>query len=191
MIDLKNILIETNAIFKGHFELRSGKHSDTYIECGKILQYTWRVREIGAELALKSQRFAPDCVLSATKNGMIIGYEMARNIDIPFIYLEEGENFSFSHCMKPTMFKNILIVEDAIQDEQIIRDILKTLDNFDSSAIGIATIAKTNQLEKIENLQIVSLLNLQDRIYQPQECPICKEGVPLKSYKEVCSNDSK
>jgi len=190
LIDVKAILTESNAIFKGHFELRSHEHSDTYVECGKILQYTWRVKEIGAELALRSQRFAPDCVISATRNGMIIGYEMARNMDIPFIYLEEdGGHLSFTHCMNPKMFKNILIVEDVVRDGKIIHDILKALDDFDSSAIGIASIVKIGHLDKIEGLQVVSLLNIQAQIYKPEECPLCNAGIPLESYKNLCDKE--
>ncbi len=188
MIDIKSILSESNAIFKGHFELRSKEHSDTYVECGKILQYTWRTKEIGAEIALRSQRFAPDCIISATKNGTIIGYEVARNMDIPFIYLEEdGDRLSFTHCMNPSMFKNILIVEDLVRDGKIIHDILNALDDFDSSAIGIASIVKIGHFEKIEGLQVISLLNIQAQIYKAEECPLCKEGIPLKNYKNLCS----
>ncbi len=191
MIDIKNILNETGAILYGHFLLRSGNHSDTYVECAKTLQYTWYTREIGSEIALRLQRFAPDCIVSSTPNGMIIGYEVARNIDIPFIYLErdEKERPSFDHCLDPTMFKNLVIVEDLIADETVIHDVILALKGYGAEIIGIASIVRIGQIERaerVDGLQVLSLLNIPARIFDPHECQMCMEGMKLFNYKEPC-----
>lgn len=189
MIDVKNMLDEAGAIFHGHFLLKSGKHSDTYVECAKILQYTWHTKEIGNEIALKSHRFASDCVISSTCNGMIIGYEVARNLDVPFIYLErdKDDKLSFTHCLNSTMFKNILIVEDIITDGKIASDIIKALKGYGSDSIGIASIVKISQTEKVEGVPLISLVAIPSNIYEPDSCPLCKESLKLNDYKNPCS----
>jgi orotate phosphoribosyltransferase len=186
MIDARNILNESGAILSGHFLLRSGKHSDTYVECAKTLQYVWHSRELGSEISLKLQRFAPDCIVS-TETGIIIGYEVARNLDIPFIFAEivDGKA-SFNHCLEPTMYKNLIIVEDLIADGEIIRNITLGLKEFNSEIIGVGSIVNMSQNDKIENVPVISLLNLPAKIFNPDECPMCKEGIELTTFKEPC-----
>ncbi len=188
MVDVKNILSETGSILHGHFLLESGMHSDTCVECAKVLQYTWRTREIGNEMALRLQRFAPDCILSLTPNGMIIGYEVARTMDVPFIYLEEDKNgnFLFTHCLEPTMFKNILIVQDVIYDEKLLHKAIFALKDRGSEAIGLSSMVKIGQIEKIDGLSVNSVVNISAQIYAPHVCPMCKEGLEIVDCKNPC-----
>jgi Orotate phosphoribosyltransferase len=39
MMEIFDLLIQTGAILEGHFLLSSGKHSDQYVQCAKLLQY--------------------------------------------------------------------------------------------------------------------------------------------------------
>lgn len=189
MIDVKSMLDEAQAIMHGHFLLESGMHSDTYVECAKILQYTWHNKEIGNEIALRSHRFAPDCVISSSYNGVVTGYEVARNLDVPFLYIERDKegNLSFTHCLKPTMFKNILIIEDIISDGKNVSDIIKVLKRYGSDSVGIASIVKMSQTEKIEGIPLISLVAIPSKIYEPHSCPLCKENLKIADYKNICS----
>ncbi len=188
MVDVKNILSETGSILHGHFLLESGMHSDTYVECARMLQYTWRTKEIGNEMALRLQRFAPDCILSLTSNGTIIGYEIARTIDVPFMYLEENKNgeLSFTHCFDPTMFKNIIIVQDLIYDEKLVHKALLTLKDFGSEITAIFSIVKIGQIEKIDGFSVNYVVNIPAKIYSPDVCPMCKEGLKIIDCKDPC-----
>ncbi len=188
MVDVKNILSETGSIFYGHFLLESGMHSDTYIECARTLQYTWRTKEIGIEMALRLQRFAPDCILSLTPNGTIIGYEVARTMDVPFMYLEEDKNgdLSFTHCFDPMMFKNILIVQDLIYDEKLVHKALLTLKDFGSEVTGLSSMVKMGQIEKIDEFSVNSIISIPAKIYAPDVCPMCKEGLGIIDCKDPC-----
>ncbi|MCL4408129.1 MAG: hypothetical protein M1542_06725 [Thermotogae bacterium] len=188
MVDVKNILNETGSIYHGHFLLESGMHSDTYVECAKTLQYTWRTKEMGNEMALRLQRFAPDCILSLTPNGMIIGYEVARTMDVPFMYLEEDKNGNllFTHCLEPAMFKNILIVQDFIYDEKLVHKAILTLKERASEPIGLSSMIKMGQIEKIDGLVVNSIVDISAKVYEPDACPMCKEGIEIVDVKNLC-----
>ncbi len=182
MIDIEEILQSTQAITHGHFELESGIHTDTRIQLVKALQYTWYTKQIGEEMALKLHRFAPDCIVSPMTNGIIVGYEVARKLDVPFIFVERNEDSSmtFGHGLNPAIFKNLIIVEGVIESGKSVKDVIKTLKKYDSEAMAIATVIKEIDDEKMEGLPIVALTQIKPKMYSPQECPLCKSGMPIE-----------
>ncbi len=181
MIDVEQILEDTGAIAYGHFSLSNGLHTDTQIKFAKAVQYTWHVREIASEIALKLQRFAPDCITSPMTNGMIVGYEVARTLDIPFIFSERDANgtMTFSRGLDPSIFRNIVVVEGVVEDGESVRELLNTLKRFDSEAIAIFSVIKRNDIKKIEGLSLLSLTTMPLNLYKPEECPMCKKGIPI------------
>ncbi len=182
MINVDEILESTQAIVHGHFELKSGLHTDTRIQLVKALQYTWYTKQIGEELALKLHRFAPDCIVSPMTNGIIVGYEVARKLDVPFIFVERNEDASmtFGHGLNPAIFKNLIIVEGVVESGQSVKEVIKTLKKYDSEAMAIATVVKEIDNEKMEGLPIISLTKIIPHTYLDNECPLCKSGIPLE-----------
>ncbi len=181
MLDIEGILKETGAFVKGHFLTASGFHTDTYIQFEKTLQYTWYTREFGAELALKLHRFAPDCIVSPSPEGIVIGYEVARNLDIPFIFAEYDEDgkMAFKRSFNPLMFKNIVIIKDVIVKGKTIRDVMTALKEFGTEAVAVSAIASIEDTGKIEGLPAITLINIPLKRYRPEDCPMCKEGLEL------------
>lgn len=181
MIDVEQILKETGAILQGHFLLSNGLHTDTQIQFAKAVQYTWYAKEIASELALKLHRFAPDCIASPVTNGMTVGYEVARNLDVPFIFSEQNANgtMTFSRGLDPSIFRNIVIVEGVVEDGKSVRELLSTLKKFDSEAIAVSSVVKRADIKKIEGLSLLSLATIPLNLYKPKECPMCKKGIPI------------
>jgi len=94
---------ETGAILKGHFKLSSGLHSDTYLQCARLLQYPDRADLLCSELAARvREKISPlisplkggkegggiDLVVAPAMGGLIVGYEVARQLDLPSIFCE-------------------------------------------------------------------------------------------------------
>lgn len=183
MVDVEQILESTGALTHGHFVLPSGLHTDTNVQLARALQYTWHTKEIGEEMALKLHRFAPDCIVSPMNNGIIVGYEIARRLDVPFVFVERDEDSSmtFGHGLKPSIFKNIIIVEGMVKSGKAVRDVIKTLKKYDSEAIAIASVIKEVEDKKMEGLPFLSLTQIMPKVYPPQECPMCKAGIPIET----------
>ncbi len=186
MVDLEQILEGTGALTRGHFVLPSGLHTDTRLQLAKALQYTWYTKEIGEEMALKLHRFAPDCIVSPMTNGIIVGYEVARKLDVPFVFVEKNEDSSmtFGHGLKPSIFKNIIVVEGIIKSGRTVKGVIKTLKKYDSEAIAIACVIKEVENEKMEGLPLLSLTKITPKVYSPRECPMCKAGVPIENISD-------
>ena len=75
---IMELLGSVGAIRNGHFELSSGLHSDTYIQCALALQYPRYAEQLGAALAAEFTGLRIECVASPALGGLILGHEVAR-----------------------------------------------------------------------------------------------------------------
>src|ERR671923_326724 len=71
------------AIRHGHFELTSGRHSGTYVQCALVLQYPRFAEKLGQALAELFSDVRVDAVVSPAMGGLIIGQEVARALPDP------------------------------------------------------------------------------------------------------------
>src|SRR5260370_16188409 len=72
------MLEDVGAIRKGHFELSSGLHSATYVQCALVLEYPRYAEQLGRALAAEFLDVRVDCVASPALGGVVIGHEVAR-----------------------------------------------------------------------------------------------------------------
>ncbi len=79
------------ALLEGHFILSSGLHSSRYLQCAKVLAEPRRAEKLCAALAEKVRALKPgeiDLVASPAMGGVIVGYEMGRQLGVPAIFFE-------------------------------------------------------------------------------------------------------
>ncbi|MCS7312054.1 MAG: orotate phosphoribosyltransferase, partial [Acidobacteria bacterium] len=110
------ILYQNGAILKGHFLLSSGRHADTYVQCARILQFPWYAEELGRGLgeAIRS-RGAPDVSISPALGAILIGYEVARTLQTPFLFAERvGDKLLLRRDQRIETGRAYWIVEDVI-----------------------------------------------------------------------------
>ena len=80
-----------DALLQGHFLLSSGRHSEYYLQCARVLMDTERAGRLAAALAAKlprELRQAIDIVVSPAMGGVIVGHEMGRALGKPAIFVE-------------------------------------------------------------------------------------------------------
>src|SRR5882672_8929375 len=88
------------ALLEGHFVLTSGLHSPRYLQCARVMMDPRRGERLCRALAQKiRERLGPDAldlVVSPAMGGVVVGYELARQLGLPsqFTEREEGK-FSF------------------------------------------------------------------------------------------------
>src|SRR5215467_14754082 len=73
----------SGAIRHGHFELSSGLHSGTYVQCALVLQYPRFAEKLGRALAGLFSDATIEAVVSPALGGIIIGQEVARALPEP------------------------------------------------------------------------------------------------------------
>ena len=84
------ILKETNALQEGHFVLSSGLHSDQYVQCAKLLSNPRQAEKICSSLCEKIKKNIDkiDIVLSPAIGGIVVGYEIGRQLGKKTIFYE-------------------------------------------------------------------------------------------------------
>ncbi len=115
------LLESVGAIRQGHFELSSGLHSDTYVQCALVLQYPGYAEQLGAALAAEFTGLVIEAVVSPALGGVILGHEVARALGksgqgrgVPALFVERDS--SGTMCLRRGFSiepgQRVLVVED-------------------------------------------------------------------------------
>ena len=115
----------TGAILSGHFQLTSGRHSDTYVQCARVLEDSVLTTRLAAELAGMFESEQIDLVAAPAVGGIIIGFAVAQALGTPLIFSErEGGRMTFRRGFDAPTGARVLVVEGG--DEHLNRSV--TLD---------------------------------------------------------------
>ena len=106
------------ALLQGHFLQSSGRHSEYYLQCARVLMDTERAGRLAVALAAKlprDLRQAIDIVVSPAMGGVIIGHEMGRALGKPAIFVERPTGtFELRRGFAIAPGTKILMVEDVV-----------------------------------------------------------------------------
>jgi orotate phosphoribosyltransferase len=106
------------ALLEGHFILSSGLHSTRYLQCAKVLMDPRRAERLCASLAekLKALGNGPiDLVASPAMGGVVVGYEMARQLGVPAIFFERVDGkLSLRRGFSIPKGARVVMVEDIV-----------------------------------------------------------------------------
>ena len=87
-VDLQSLLESSGAILRGHFVLTSGRHSDVYFEKFRVLERPDVLSTLCAVIADRYRDGGFDAVAGPTTGGIIIAFEIARQLGLPAVYVE-------------------------------------------------------------------------------------------------------
>ncbi len=106
------------ALLEGHFILSSGLRSARYLQCARVLMDAARADRLCAALAAKVKALNPgsiDLVVSPAMGGVIVGYEMGRQLGVPSIFTERVEGkLELRRGFTIPQGARVLMVEDIV-----------------------------------------------------------------------------
>ncbi len=178
MKDWIKIFEDIGVILKGHFLLTSGLHSDTYFEKFRLFDSPEYVEMAGESI---KEHFMPlkfDWVCGPTLGGVILAYEVARQMHVKACYAERangGRILKRGYEIHPE--DKILIVDDVLTTGKSLNETIDVL--RDTGAIVEGKAVLVDRRETQEGDDIFSLLRFPVKNYLPEECPLCKAGIPL------------
>lgn len=175
---IEKLLIEYNGLLKGHFCLTSGLHSDTYFQCAKLYEHPKAVGEIGRNLAEKLKNIEFDTLISPAIGAIIIGYETAKQANKRFLFVERKDGIlQLRRDYKLAKGEKLIILEDVITTARTINETINAIAEFEPNIVGVASIVdRTNGQTDYD---IMSLLQVSPVTYEPDNCPLCMEGIEL------------
>ena len=178
-----DLMKSTGALLSGHFELASGLHSGTYIQCAKLLEHPQHAAFIGSSLAklIRVKIGAEiDLVVSPALGGVIIGHEVARSLDCRHIFAERvGGEMTLRRGFEITGGERVVVVEDVTTTGGSIGEVLRIVSQAGGNPVGVAMIINRAQVLRYE-IPIVYLVKGTIENYEPEQCPLCEAGLPLE-----------
>ena len=168
------ILKETNALLEGHFILSSGLHSKQYVQCAKLLSYPKKAEAICSSLCekIKEEFNNIDIILSPAIGGIVVGYEVGRQLDIETIFAERlNKQLKLRRGFKITKNSNVLIVEDVITTGKSALECSELIKASKAKLIGYASIIDRSNSKSLIKDKIVSQIKLKIDTYRNKELP--------------------
>lgn len=180
-MDWLKIFQEKNAFLEGHFLLSSGLHSPNYLQCALILQYPDLAEKIAKEIAKKiPEDLKIDTVIGPALGGIVIAYELARVLKVRGIFAEREEGkMTLRRGFYISPGERILICEDVITTGGSALEVARLVINFGGEICAYACIVDRSGGKAIFDKDLYSLIQLKLDTYNPEDCPLCKKGIPL------------
>ncbi|MGQ9642609.1 MAG: orotate phosphoribosyltransferase [Ignavibacterium sp.] len=175
------IFLETNALLEGHFLLTSGRHSNQYFQCAKVLQFPNHTSEVCSVLANHFRNYEIDTVIAPAMGGIIVGYEVARQLGKRSIFTErENNQMTLRRGFSLSENEKVLVCEDVVTTGGSVFEVIEIVKSFNAKVIGVASIVDRSNGKVDFNYPFKSALQLEVVSYPPENCPICKQGnIPL------------
>lgn len=179
---LKKMLVESNAWLTGHFKLTSGRHSGNYMQCAMLLRNPEYAAFVGKEIAQRIEHLHPDFITAPAIGGLIVGHEVARALNIPFLYCErEGRIMKLRRFPMP-VGKSFVAVEDVVTTGGSVKEAAGALVAGGCKWVGSACIVDRSGGTQQLGPDLVSLFKVSFETYDPDDCPLCRElgTAPIK-----------
>jgi orotate phosphoribosyltransferase len=176
---------ETGALLQGHFELRSGLHSDQYFQCAQLLQFP-RVSErlcralverIHSELG---RDFRPRGVIAPAMGGILVGYEVARILDSLSFFAEKEEGkLVLRRGFKIRKGDAFVVAEDVITRGGRVQETIDIVEGHGGEVAAVAVLVDRSGGKARLRYPTFSLLKMEPVTYDPAQCPLCAGRVPI------------
>jgi orotate phosphoribosyltransferase len=168
---------------RGHFLLSSGLHSGDYLQCALYLAQPLRAAHAGDLLAhaIAEAGLAPEIIVAPAMGGLIIGHETARALELPFIFTERAEGeMVLRRGFGLDAGQLVVVVEDVVTTGRSTREVISILEGLGADVVGVASIVNRSvEAQPFSPLPSRALLEVDFPAWAVDECPLCREGVPI------------
>ena len=178
------ILKETNALLEGHFILSSGLHSDQYIQCARLLSHPKKAEKLCSSLCeeIRKNFHKINIILSPAIGGIVVGYEIGRQLGIETIFAERYEGkLILRRGFQIPKNSNVLVVEDVITTGKSALECSELIKESQSNLIGYSCIIDRSNENLLIKEKIISQIKLKINTFNASELPYkLKKIKPLK-----------
>jgi len=172
----------SGALLSGHFLLSSGRHSAAYFEKFYVLQHPDYLVRLGAMFAERFKELAIDRVIGPTTGGMVIAYEVARQMGKPYFFAEpnekgDGRVFGRGFSLKPK--EKILVLDDVLTTGRSLVEVLELVGREGGEIVGVGVLLDRSGGKVNLGRPYYALATLDVESFTQENCPLCREGKPV------------
>ena len=174
---------ETDALLEGHFLLSSGLHSDRYLQCAKVLMYPDRAavlcRTLADKVTASLGEGAVDVVVAPAMGGVIVGYEMARQLKVPGMFTERVDGvFTFRRGFELAKGARVIMSEDIITTGKSSRECIDIINEAGGNVVGATCLIDRSNGTADVGVPIFSLMQMDVKTYPADRLPPELEKIP-------------
>jgi len=178
--EIKKIFIESGALLEGHFRLTSGRHSDRYIQCAQVLKEPKYTSALCGHLADVFESENVDLVIGPAMGGIVISYEMARQLGVPSLFTERVDGkMTLRRNFRIEPGQRVLVVEDVVTTGGSVKEVVDIVETNGGIVVGIALLVDRTNGKIDLGAKIEACLSMDVKSYEAEDCPLCKEGLPI------------
>lgn len=171
------IFQETEALLEGHFLLTSGRHSNKYFQCAKVLQYPNHTEQVCSNIAEFFKDYEIDTVIAPAMGGIVVGNEVARQLGKRFIFTErEDKAMTLRRGFSLKKGEKVLVCEDVVTTGGSVFEVIDIVKQFEAEVVGVGFIVDRSNGKVQFGYPQTSTLKMEVVSYLSDECPICKEN---------------
>lgn len=179
----EEILKESGALLTGHFLLTSGRHSDQYMQCAKVLQYPDFSEELARVLAEEFAGDKVDIVIGPATGGIIIAYELARQLKAKNLFSErENGVMTLRRGFTIDPGARVLVAEDVITTGGSVKEVIEIVKQLGGEVVGAAVLVDRSMGQIDFGVKLAAAYTANVISYDAGDCPLCKAGAekPVK-----------
>ena len=179
--EVEEIFEKSGAVLKGHFLLTSGLHSPIYWEKFRVLQYPKYTEQLCRMIADHFRDKKVQVVAGPTTGGVILAYEVARQLDARSIFAErEGKtDRAFKRGFRIEPGERVLIVDDVVTTGGSIRQVINAVNKAGGKIVGIGILVDRSEKKIDFGYPVFNCFRSKTVTYKPEGCPHCAKKVPL------------
>ena len=171
------------AILRGHFILSSGLHSDTYLQCARVMMDARRGEKLCKALAEKVKASFPgqtfDMVVAPAMGGVVVGYEMGRQMGVETIFCERQDGkFTLRRGFDIEDGARILLVEDVVTTGKSSLEAVACIESFGGKVIAEASLVDRRDEHTTLPFPLISLMQLKVATYESGKIPTELAEIP-------------
>ena len=181
--DVLAIFTGSGALLEGHFVLTSGRHAASYFEKFDVLRHPSHVQSLCAHIASRVVKagIEVDVVLGPTTLGIVMAYEVAKQLDATAAYGEKGPD-STRLLRRPDHMRadqRVLVVDDVLTTGGSIRECIDLVSLVGARLVGVGVLVDRSGGATDFGVPLVSALSLTVESWVPDEVPDWLAAIPI------------
>ncbi|NLB89996.1 MAG: orotate phosphoribosyltransferase [Clostridiales bacterium] len=173
--------IDTHAYQQGHFRLRNGQHTNSFLQCAYLVRDPKQTQAICQQLADLCAHSGAQVVIGPALGGMIFGYEISRMLGLAFLYTERKDKaMTMRRGFTLARGTKVLIIEDVVTTGGSVREIIEIVKALGGEVVMVAALADRSGGKVDFSIPFVRLISINVEKWQPDVCPLCAKDVPLE-----------
>ena len=175
------IFKKSGALLEGHFVLTSGRHSSSYFQCAKLLQYPKYLELFSNNIANHFKDNEIDLVISPAVGGIVLGTEVGRVLKKRTVFAErDNGKMVMRRGFNIKAKEKVLIVEDVITTGGSVKEVMDLVEDFGGSIVGVGVIVDRSSGAVILHDNQLSLTSLNVKSYDPSDVPSDLASIPVE-----------